>query len=220
MLIKEYLEDPCRKLSIPYWKNKNIKIPQNMKIVHQEDFDEEYLIDYYDEKYFRLIHYLDNIKNNPSEEYSIKTAELSDIPKIVEIINSSYSDLSVDYNQIFSYTKTKVYDKNLWILVYESRTNKIAGCAIADFDNEAKEGILEWIQVLPEYRGKKIGSLIVNELLIRMKKADFATVSGKINNPTNPEKLYRSCGFNGNDIWHILIEKQHIYPSMNSKKVP
>lgn len=208
MLLKEYLEDPCGKLSIPYWKNKNIKIPENMKIIHQNDFDNKDLLDYHDEKYFRLIHYLDNINAiYPSTEFSIKTAEIFDIPLIVEIINHSYSDLSVDYEQILSYTHTKVYDRNLWVLAYEIKTDSIVGCGIADFDREAREGILEWIQVLPEYRGKKIGQMIVNELLFRMKKADFATVSGKTNSPTKPEKLYRSCGFVGNDIWHVLTKK-------------
>lgn len=207
MLLKEYLENPCGKLSIPYWKNKIIEIPPNVKIVHQEDFDCGYLIDYCDKKYFRLIHCLDNIKTDLPDGFSIKTAEISDLPLIIEIINDSYTDLSVNYEQIISYTKTSVYDKDLWILVYENKTNHIIGCGIADYDNEAKEGVLEWIQVLPEYRGKKIGKMIVNELLHRMKKADFATVSGKTDNPTNPEGLYRSCGFVGNNIWHILTKK-------------
>lgn len=178
-----------------------------MKIVHQEDFHNKYLNDYNDEKYFRLIHHLDNIQNHSLQEFSVKTAESEDISLIVEIINKSYSDLSVSYEQILSYTKTAVYNKDLWILAYENKTNTLVGCGIADFDNETKEGILEWIQVLPEYRGKGIGKLIVNELLSRMTKADFATVSGKVDNLTNPEKLYRSCGFIGNDIWHILTKK-------------
>jgi len=62
--------------------------------------------------------------------------------------------------------------------------------------------------VLPQYRGKKIGQLIVAELLFRMKDvADFATVSGKVDNMTNPEVLYRKCGFIGNDVWHILHKR-------------
>lgn len=78
----------------------------------------------------------------------------------------------------------------------------------ADFDGEAREGVLEWIQVLPQYRGRKIGRLIVGELLCRMVgKADFATVSGKVNNASKPEILYRKCGFTGNDVWHILCGK-------------
>jgi len=34
--------------------------------------------------------------------------------------------------------------------------------------------------------------------------AKFATVSGQCENLTNPEALYRRCGFKGNDVWHIL----------------
>lgn len=77
----------------------------------------------------------------------------------------------------------------------------------ADLDSFMKEGILEWIQVLPEYRGKGIGTYLVNELLIRMKgKAKFATVSGDCNNINNPIKLYRKCGFVDNSIWYIAYE--------------
>lgn len=43
-----------------------------------------------------------------------------------------------------------------------------------------------------------------------MKNADFATVSGKVNNITNPERVYRKCGFEGNDIWHVLIKDNNI----------
>lgn len=207
MLLNEYLENPCGALSIPYWKNENIKIPSNMKIVHHNEFKESDLIHYSDEKYFRLIHHLNNVKTNSVEGFSVTTADPSDITSIVEIINKSYSDLSVNDSQIQALTNTKVYNKDLWILVIDNKTNHIIGCGIADFDARAKEGILEWIQVLPEYRGKKIGKMIVSELLSRMVDADFATVSGKIDNPTNPERLYRSCGFVGNDIWHILTQK-------------
>lgn len=75
-------------------------------------------------------------------------------------------------------------------------------------DTEIGEGILEWIQVSEKYRGKGIGKFIVNELLQRMNgMASFVTVSGQVNNSTNPEALYRKCGFEGNDIWHIMYKK-------------
>lgn len=45
----------------------------------------------------------------------------------------------------------------------------------------------------------------LRQLIKRMsKKAEFATVSGKVDNVTKPEMLYRKCGFVGDDIWHIL----------------
>ena len=103
----------------------------------------------------------------------------------------------------------------MWILVKESATGACVGCGIADFDPEAEELILEWIQVLPQYRQvlpqyrrKNIGTVIVKELLWRGRAyAKFATVSGKVENETKPEALYRKCGFTGNDVWHVLRKK-------------
>lgn len=206
--LTEYLNNPCGTLSIPYWKAKNITIPPDMKILHDNDFSAEILSDYIDEKYFRLYHNLKEIPKGITNDLEITTATRKDIKAIVQIINDSYTDISVSKELIKSYTKTPVYNAALWIMVKEKATDKYVGCGIADFDTQAKELILEWIQVLPEYRGKRIGQLIVTELLFRMKGvADFATVSGKVDNTTNPEALYRKCGFAGDDVWHILHKK-------------
>lgn len=206
--LTEYLNNPCGTLSIPYWKAKNITIPPEMKILHDKYFRTEILPDYTDEKYFRLYHNLKEIPKITTDDFEITTATRKDIKAIVQIINDSYADISVNKELMKSYTKTPVYNESLWIMVKEKATGKYVGCGIADFDTEAREIILEWIQVLPQYRGKKIGQLIVTELLFRMKDvADFATVSGKVDNMTNPEALYRKCGFTGNDVWHILHKK-------------
>ena len=96
----------------------------------------------------------------------------------------------------------------MWILFKEQNSNNIVAGGIADYDRETNELILEWIQVLPHYRRKGYGKLIVNSLLLKMQGiAEFATVSGKVNNPTNPQSLYRKCGFIGDDVWHILTQK-------------
>ena len=206
--LTEYLNNPCGTLSIPYWKAKNIVIPPDMKILHDKDFREDILSDYTDEKYFRLYHNLKGIPKITNDDFEITTSTRKDIKSIVQIINDSYTDISVNKNLIKSYTQTPVFNEALWIMVKEKATGIYVGCGIADFDTEAKELILEWIQVLPQYRGKKIGQLIVTELLFRMKDvADFATVSGKVDNVTKPEILYRKCGFTGNDVWHILHKK-------------
>ena len=206
--LTEYLNNPCGTLSIPYWKAKIITIPPEMKILHDKDFSANILSDYTDEKYFRLYHNLKKIPQITNDDFEIVTATRKDIKSIVRIINDSYTDISVNKDLIKSYTKTPVYNATLWIMVKEKAIGKYVGCGIADFDAEVKELILEWIQVLPEYRGKKIGQLIVTELLFRMKDvADFSTVSGKVDNLTNPEALYRKCGFTGSDVWHILHKK-------------
>lgn len=206
-LIEAYKKNPCGVLSIPYWKSKNVYIPENMRIVHDAEYIKTDYQDYHDEPYFRLYHTLEDVRTITAEDISIITARQKDIPLLVDAINRSYSDLSVTIEQLSGYTKTKVYCPELWIYAVDHETSRIAGCGIADFDKEISEGILEWIQVLPAYRRKGIGRLIVNELLKRMVGvASFATVSGKVNNPTSPDMLYRKCGFTGDDIWHILTK--------------
>ncbi len=208
MTLNEYLKCPCRLSSIPYWKAKSIVIPKNVMILHHKEFRESLLNNYIDEKYFRLYHDLKSIDEIVINGMEIITASNQDIPIIVDIINKSYVDMQASCKQFEEYTKTPVHNPNLWILVKDTSNDKYIGCGIADFDSETNELILEWIQVLPAYRKKGIGQLIVNELLNRGKNlADFATVSGKINNSTKPEILYRKCGFTGNDIWHILVKR-------------
>ena len=204
-MVEAYRKDPCRMLSIPYWKNKNIRIPENMRIVHDTDYRAEEYGEYHDEPYFRLYHALSDIQTITVEDISIVTVKPEDIPALVDVINRSYIDLTVTVEQLNGYTRTEVFCPKLWICAVDQKNAVIAGCGIADIDREVREGILEWIQVLPEYRGRGIGKLIVNELLKRMVgAADFATLSGKVNNLTAPEKLYRKCGFVGRDVWHIL----------------
>lgn len=206
-LLDVYKKNPCGVLSIPYWKDKSITIPSNMRIVHDRDFSKSEYQEYKDEPYFRLFHSLKDIKTVMLDDVDVVTAKREDIPHFVEVINQSYTDLSVTYEQLVGYTQTEVYHPGLWIMAVNKENSSVVGCGIADVDREMKEGILEWIQVVPAYRGKKIGQLIVNELLKRMNGiAEFVTVSGKVNNNTSPEMLYRKCGFIGNDVWHILIK--------------
>ncbi len=206
-LLAAYKANPCGTLSIPYWKNKSIEIPQNMRIVHEKDFSKSEYREYKDEPYFRLFHPLEEIQTVVYDDIAIVTAKQEDIPCLVDVINQSYTDLSVTDEQLMGYTQTEVYHPELWIMAVNKADFSVVGCGIADVDRELKEGILEWIQVIPAYRGKKIGQLIVNELLKRMSGiAEFATVSGKVNNQTSSELLYRKCGFVGDDVWHILMK--------------
>ena len=178
-----------------------------MIIVHQRELTDGLLLDYHDEPYFRLYHDLKRIR-----QMTVREAEIvpggSSVSEFVQLINGSYTDLSVTAEQIEGYRHTPVYCPDLWVLLKEKGTQTILAGGIADYDREIGELILEWIQVLPAYRGHGYGQFIVNTLLAKMQNAaKFATVSGKINDPANPERLYRTCGFVGTDIWHILTRK-------------
>ena len=207
MTLEHYLEDPCRRCSIPYWKFRQIHVPHTMAIVHREDFDAAQYAGWTDTPYFRLLHRLDNLPEASSPDIRLMTATPDHIPSIVSIINHSYPDLSVTEEQVRGFTKSPAYCPGLWVLAIHAPSGEMAGCALADLDRESGEGSLEWVQVLPCFRRQGIGRLLVSELLRRMRgTAQFATVSGKCYASDCPELLYRACGFTGNDVWHILTK--------------
>ena len=206
--LEEYLQDPCGKLSIPFWKAKIYPMPKDMMVVHTRDLSHINMDNYTDQKFFRLYHSREKTEYSVPHGFKIITTSPDTIEDMVSIINRSYLDLTVSREQLIRYTQMPAYHPGLWILLLDTTSMRFAGCGIADFDNEAKELSLEWIQVLPEYRRQKIGWTIVSELLHRMREtANFATVSGKMDTPANPEAFYRACHFTGRDIWHVLHAK-------------
>lgn len=202
----EYLADPCKTASVPYWKAKSITVPDSMKILHRDDYSEAEHRQYIDEPYFRLRHDLQGLSEPVLQQgYSLSKAAL---PDFAAHINSCYNGIGVTEAELQSYTTRPVYDAALWLAVKDDHTGDIVATGIAELDCEIGEGILEWIQVSEAHRGCGLGRFLVSELLRRMKgTASFATVSGQCNNPTNPEGLYRKCGFTGNDVWHILRKR-------------
>ena len=204
--LDEYLLAPCGTSSIPYWKALSVSVPSNMKILHHGDFTAETFRDYTDEPYFRLLHDLRQLPTPvlPSG-YSVCDATLSDF---AAHICACYASNCMTEEQLCDYAKREVYDAALWLAVRDDQSGRIVATAIAELDKRIGEGVLEWVQVSADHRRRGLGRFVVMELLQRMQtKANFATVSGQCNHPTCPEALYRSCGFTGNDVWHILRKK-------------
>ena len=111
----------------------------------------------------------------------------------------------ISESELYAYTTRPVFHEKLWIAVRDRTNDLIVASGIAELDHEIGEGMLEWIQVSERYRGRGLGRFLVCELLWRMKDlASFTTVSGQCDNPTDPQRLYRKCGFTGTDVWHIL----------------
>lgn len=206
--IEDYKKNPCKVSSIPYWKAKSLTIPSNMKIIHSDEFNEKLLDNYFDRRFFRLIHNLSNIPELNIPEIKFEVIQSNRTNELVDMINSSYahSEIRVSEDYVRSLTITQVYCPELWIGAILDE--KLIGSIICDFDIEIGEASIEWLQVLPEYRGRGIAAALTCKALKRMSGfADFATVSGECDNITNPERVYRNCGFEGNDVWHILNEK-------------
>ena len=198
-----YLANPCKASSLPFWKTNLVKIPDNIKVVLDEDLQSDDVRGYFDESFFKLIHRMNDIEKPVLDNrYELVCCELSEYAKHIAVC---YNDIGISDEELIDYQTHTVYDRNLWIAVVEQGNATILAGGIAEIDTDIKEGILEWLQVTPEYRGKGLGKFVVNELLWRMKyKAEFVTVSGKVDNPTNPRGLYKACGFTDEEIWHVM----------------
>jgi GNAT superfamily N-acetyltransferase len=111
----------------------------------------------------------------------------------------------MDESIVRGWLNRPVYEPNLWVWIIDETTDQPAALGVAELDHQVPEASLEWIQVLPAYRGRGLGKAVVAELLRRASdEAEFTTVAGKINNPTRPDRLYQRCGFTGRDLWWLL----------------
>lgn len=201
---KRYLADPCGTLSIPYYKEKALKTPPDLRIVHQKDFSPKDWKGWQDSPYFRLYHDLSHVSHVPAPEgYHISGIDETDCSAVAGLIELCYG-FALPEKEVLSWRRCPWFCPELWLQMLDGR-GQMVGAVLTEFDPEMGEGSLEWVQVHPDHRRLGIGSSLVSAILERLREiADFVTVSGEINNPFVPEALYRRCGFSGEDIWHIL----------------
>jgi len=158
------------------------------------------------EAYFRLI-CTQPPKGSMPPGFRFETVDnATQIPAVAQMITDCYQDKQVSESIVRSWLGHPVYDPTLWVWVVEILTGKKVGLGIAEKDIRVPETSLEWIQVLPKYRGLGIGTAVVIELCKRAwQDGEFIIVSGKVNSNSQPEKLYRRCGFTGTDVWWLLV---------------
>ena len=199
---EQYLSNPCKASSLPFWKTNIISLPPSMSVV-RDDLFPGLREGSFDTLYFKLLHRL-----NALSPYTLPNGfsfTSVDEHSMAAHISHCYEEESVSVEELKQYKKRSVYSPDLWIGLKENDSGKLAATGIAEFDQEIKEGVLEWIQVSPEFRRRGLGRFVVNELLTRLvKMADFVTVSGRMNNPNNPYALYLNCGFETPVIWHVV----------------
>ncbi len=199
-----YLKHPCGMSSLPYWKTKTVVIPDRMLILRDDAFRQRQ-ISGHDTVYFRMQH---DLKSLPScclaSSFERTHCSMKDF---ADHINECYDHEHISEEELSDYADHPVFDPSLWIAVREKKTHRIVATGIAELDTDISEGILEWIQVSPAFRRQGLGKYVVCELLCRMQeRAAFATVSGRMENESNPYALYRSCGFSQPVIWHIITQ--------------
>ncbi len=156
--------------------------------------------------YFRLLHKGETPAYNcPPHYHYVDVVPEREVDDVVELIRSCYRNIHIDESIVRSWMAHPTYDPSLWIWVREIETGKPVGLGIAELDRSVPEASLEWVQVLPKEKRKGLGKALVAELLRRVAgEVMFTTVSGQVNNPSRPERLYRRCGFTGNDVWWLM----------------
>ena len=199
---EQYLNDPCGASSLPFWKTNAVTVPPSIAVVRDDAFrgtDGSC----FDTPYFRMIRRLSGLsKQNIPSGYSLVDA---DAETFALHIQSCYERESVSAEELDRSFQRSEYHADLRIAVRDDASGRIAASGIAALDETIREGILDWIQVSPEYRRRRLGRFVVNELLFRMRdKADFVTVSGRLHSSSNPFALYQSCGFSDPVIWHVI----------------
>ena len=158
--------------------------------------------------YFRLVHAggIEDTLCPPGFAFERFNPEV-DIDAVVSLIRASYEKIHVNPAIVSAWMGHTVYDPELWLWVIDFETGEKAGFGIAERDPQVPEASLEWIQVLPAFRGMGLGKAIVTELLRRVSDSvKFTTVAGELENVHQPERLYRRCGFTGEDVWWLLSE--------------
>lgn len=202
-----YLKDPCGTSSLPYWKSCEVKVPESMRVLREDEFGEKMLDRYRDDPYFKLRHDLSELKRE-TVPLGFRLVEAAPVD-FARHISICYDREGVTVQELERMKEHFTYDPALWVALEDMASGELAATGIAGIDPEIGEGILEWIQVSPAYRRRGLGRYIVCELLSRMEgRADFATVSGRINNQCKPELLYESCGFRDRVVWHVLTRKE------------
>lgn len=204
MDIETYLQNPCGASSLPLWKTNCIQVPDDLLIMREDDPRIPFIDQAcYDTLYYKLIHHMEHIEQ-PTLPDGYRFV-CHDATALSDHISSCFEREGASVAELESYRDHPGYSPDLWLAIVDEQTDRIIASGIAEIDRDIREGVLEWVQVSPAYRRRGWGRIIVNELLYRMRgRADFVTVSGKVNDPSDPRALYERCGFEGAVIWHVL----------------
>lgn len=177
-------------------------------LIHEDYIDKVPIGGFSDiQRYFRLYSKpTDIVTPDLPKGYRLKEVDIdNETDKISELICRCYENIKPDKDEVMSWKEHPVFDGKLWIWIEDTSNERYAGLGIAELDNRIPEASLEWIQVDPDYHGKGLGKIIVNELIRRVKdKVDLITVGGEYDSEGNPKGFYENCGFTGDDIWYVL----------------
>ncbi|MHB8071376.1 MAG: GNAT family N-acetyltransferase [Candidatus Cryosericum sp.] len=159
------------------------------------------------EAFFRLVHTGSELPLRVTVRgYGVKQVDTTtELPLVATILHACYDTPTPGTDELVEWVRRPVFDPRSWLWIMDTREKRPVALGIAEVDKLTEEGSLEWIQVLPAFRGLGLGTMLVQEMVNRLQQeVAFTTVSGQVRNSCEPERLFRRCGFAGHDVWWIL----------------
>lgn len=201
----DYMADPTGTSALAYWKRHHL-IPAGVEVYHERHFRPEQAHGAKLERYFRLVHYLSYVRTlQIPAGMTIRELSPEDDPALIQQINAAYRDLAIhiDETWLARWRAAPVYFPQGWLGLFQGE--QMVASIICEYDPEIQEGVVDWLQVDLKHQGQGLAQVLLCHALHVLKtKADFVTVSGSLDNKSDPEWVYRKCGFIGQDIWYIV----------------
>ncbi len=139
----------------------------------------------------------------------IKTATIEDVDTIIKLGNS-VNEFQVSDEVVVFWPKNVLIDciKNKNNPIFVAKENKqIIGFIVANYNSSFKKAIIENIFVIPNFRGKEVGKLLLDNLLKELKElgCEYVCSLAEIENDI-AVKFYINNGFN-KGINYVWVDK-------------
>jgi GNAT superfamily N-acetyltransferase len=96
------------------------------------------------------------------------------------------------------WTALPAFDPSLWIWIRERRTREPVAFGVSTYHGGVRETDLDWIYVLPEHRGRGVGTALIAETVRRaIGRSDVIRVGGVA------DGFYKKCGFYERELWGV-----------------
>lgn len=218
--LEEYLKDPCGSLALTYSKAKKTALRRDMLIVNDTDYDAVLYRDFFDRVFIKAKNDLLSLNIQPlNDHYFIKNVFEKDFDDIVELVNQSYTNKTIDKEELNKMWYDDLCHKDFWCAVYSKRDfilnketkekiYKPIGIFIGNLDDQIGEASIEIFCIKPEFRRKGIGFALLKEALLRIGcDSTYVTVMYPEENEFNLKELFDKVGFNDGVRWHLLKKK-------------
>lgn len=130
-----------------------------------------------------------------------------DIPTAAGLMNAAYPSLQrlTTPEKLQALIAAEHFCPEGWFFLRHKPSGQRVGLTICGYCPHTREGFIDWTEILPRFRHRGLGALLVKEAINRLaERSDFLTASGSLDAPFVMGDLYMACGFEQMRQWSIL----------------